>query len=394
MQILEVGTDTTRQREFLMLPVRLYKDNSYWIRPLDKDVEDTFNPDKNKYFKGGACVRWIAVDDQGQTIGRVAAFVNQGTVLKGNDQPTGGMGFFECIEDQATAFALFDTCKKWLQEQGMEAMDGPINFGERDRFWGLLTEGFDKEPLYGMGYHFPYYQTFFEAYGFQTYFNQLTFFLHMYKEKFMERVNMIFFERAERILNNPEFSFKHIDKKQLGQFAEDFRTVYNKAWAKHLGTDDMTPEKAKAIMQRMKPIMDEEMMWFGYRDGEPVAFFIMLPELNQIFKHVNGKLDLIGKIKFLYHKLRKKNYKAFGVIFGVIPEYQGRGVESAMALASTRVAWRPNYQYTELEFNWIGDFNPKMVRFAELLGGVPHKIHTTYRYLFDRTKEFKRHPMI
>jgi hypothetical protein len=394
MQILEVGTNLQRQREFLMLPVRLYKGNPYWIRPLDKDVEDTFNPEKNKNFKYGACIRWIAVDDSGQTVGRVAAFVNQNTVNKGNDQPTGGMGFFECIEDQKTAFALFDACKKWLTERGMEAMDGPINFGERDRFWGVLIHGFDKEPLYGMGYHFPYYQHYFEAYGFQTYFEQMTFFLHMPKDKFMERVNRVFFERAERILAMKNYEFRHIDKKQLDKYAEDFRVVYNKAWAKNLGAEDMTPEKSRGIMQRMKPILDEELMWFGYYDNEPIAFFIMLPELNQIFKHVNGKLDLIGKLKFLYHKLMKTNYKAFGVIFGVIPEFQGRGVESAIALASSKVAWQPNYQYTELEMNWIGDFNPKMIRFVELLGGTPHKLHATYRYLFDRTKEFKRHPVI
>ncbi|MEZ4904069.1 MAG: hypothetical protein R2822_21140 [Spirosomataceae bacterium] len=160
----------------MMLPVRLYQGNPYWIRPLDKDVEDTFNPEKNKSFKNGEAMRWIAVDDTGQTVGRIAAFINQNTVSKGNDQPTGGMGFFECIEDETVAFALFDTCKNWLSEQGMEAMDGPINFGDRDRFWGLLTEGFDKEPLYGMGYHFVYYQDFFEKYGFEIYFNQLTFF--------------------------------------------------------------------------------------------------------------------------------------------------------------------------------------------------------------------------
>ena len=95
MQILEVSNDPQRQREFLMLPVRLYKGNPYWIRPLDKDVEDTFNPEKNKNFKYGVCIRWIAIDDSGQTVGRVAAFINQNTVHKGNDQPTGGMGVWQ-----------------------------------------------------------------------------------------------------------------------------------------------------------------------------------------------------------------------------------------------------------------------------------------------------------
>ncbi|MCU0340320.1 MAG: hypothetical protein MUE30_10570 [Spirosomaceae bacterium] len=395
MQIIEVSDSPKYQKEFLTFPVRLYRDNPCWIRPLDKDVENVFDPNKNKLLKaGGEAVRWMALNDAGEIVGRVAAFINPKTATKGNDQPTGGIGFFECVEDQQVAFALLDRGKEWLKERGMEAMDGPINFGDRDQNWGLLIDGFDKEPLYGMGYHQPYYRAFFENYGFQTYFEQLTFFLHIPQEKFMERVDMTFFERAQRIFEQPGYEFKHINRKQLDQFADDFRTIYNEAWGKHLGTEDISPEKARALLQRMKPILEEELMWFGYYKDRPIAFFIMLPELNQIFKHVNGKMDLVGKLKFLYHKLMKTNQKAFGVIFGVVPRFQKLGVESAIALSFSKVCWIPNYQYKELELNWIGDFNPKMIRFAELLGGTVHKRHATYRYLFDRTKEFKRHPEI
>jgi GNAT superfamily N-acetyltransferase len=394
MQIIEVGNNPKLRKEFIALPVSLYKGNQYWIRPLDKDVEDVFDSEKNKFFKNGECMRWIATDDNGQTVGRVAAFINHTTAIKDNDQPTGGMGFFECIEDQNVAFALFDKCKNWLAERGMEAMDGPINFGERDRFWGLLVEGYDKEPTYGMGYHHRYYADFFTNYGFETYFKQFTYKLPIPQEKVMETIHPAFFERAQRIYANPEFTFKHIEKKHLKKYSEDFREVYNKAWANHLGVGDMTAEKAHALMLRMKPILDEELVWFGYHKGEPVAFFIMLPELNQIFKHVNGKLDLIGKLKFLYHKLMKTNKKVFGVIFGVTPEYQKRGVESAIALSFSKVAWKPNYQYEELELNWIGDFNRKMMKFVELLGTTINKTHITYRYLFDRSKPFERHKMI
>lgn len=395
MQIVEVGNNSQYQKEFLLLPVRLYKENKFWVRPLDKDIENVFDESKNKIFKsGGQAKRWLAIDETGKTIGRVAAFMNPKTILQGNEQPTGGMGFFECIDNEAVAFSLFDTCKEWLKANSIEAMDGPINFGERDHHWGLLIDGFDKEPLYGMGYHFPYYQSFFEHYGFKLYFEQRTFFLHIPEEKFMERVDKKFFERAQRIYAKPNFEFKHITRKEINNFAEDFRIIYNKAWAKNIGAEEMTSDKAQAIMQRMKPILEEDLMWFGYYEGKPIAFFIMLPELNQIFKHVNGKLDWLGKLKFLYHKLLKTNHKAFGVIFGVIPEYQRMGVESAIALSFTKVCWRSNYQYKELELNWIGDFNPKMLRFAEVLGGIVHKRHATYRYLFDRNKEFKRHPII
>src|SRR5699024_6840886 len=164
MQIIEV-TDKRTQKEFLQLPVRLYKHEQNWIRPLDKDIEKVFDPTKNKYFEHGECTRWILVNDQQETIGRVAAFIDRKTANT-FDQPTGGMGFFECINDKEAAFLLFDTCKEWLEARNMEAMDGPINFGDRMNWWGLLVDGF-YEPNYGMFYHFPYYQQLFEAYGFQ-----------------------------------------------------------------------------------------------------------------------------------------------------------------------------------------------------------------------------------
>ncbi|WP_234736102.1 hypothetical protein [Tellurirhabdus bombi] len=394
MKMVEVGENPTYRKEFLQLPVRLYKDDPCWIRPLDKDIEDVFNPQKNKYFKSGECVRWLLLNESGKAIGRVAAFINRETASQNNDQPTGGMGFFECIDDEKAAFLLFDTCREWLRQKGMEAMDGPINFGERDRWWGLLIEGFNKEPTYGMPYTKPYYVGFFDQYGFQEYFRQLTFFLPMPEDEVRAKIHPSVFERSVRTLEDPTYTFRHIEKKHLEKYAEDFRLIYNKAWAKHLGVGDMSVDKSRALMLRMKPILEEELIWFGYHKEEPIAFFIMLPELNQIFKHVNGKLNLIGKLKFLYHKLMKTNRKAFGVIFGIIPEYQGRGIESAIALAFSKVAWQKDYQYKELELNWIGDFNPKMLRFSRMLGGEVHKQHATYRYLFDRTKEFKRHPII
>ena len=124
MQIIEVSDKKTR-RAFLELPVELYKDDKNWIRPLDKDIEKVFDPKENKYFQHGECTRWILVNDRQETIGRVAAFIDRKTAHT-FDQPTGGMGFFECINDQAAAFKLFDTCKTWLEAKQMEAMDGLI----------------------------------------------------------------------------------------------------------------------------------------------------------------------------------------------------------------------------------------------------------------------------
>lgn len=387
MKITEV-VDQRSQNAFINLPVSLYKNDKNWIRPLDKDIENVFDPEENKYFKHGECTRWILLDDQGDTIGRVAAFIDNKTAHT-FDQPTGGMGFFECIDDQEAAFKLFDTCQRWLKERGMEAMDGPINFGDRDRWWGLLTDGF-YEPNYCMPYNFKYYQHFFEAYGFKTYFNQYTYYRKLGEGKLDQRLVNV----AERTFKNPDYHFEHFQKKNTPKYVTDFKKIYNKAWANHEGVDEMSEEQVASIMKTLSPVIEEDLLWFAYHKDEPVAFFLMLPELNQIFKHVNGKLDVWGKIKFLYHKMAGTCNKMFGVAFGVVPEYQSRGVAVAIIIKFYKICWAKDFRYEELEMNWIGDFNPKMMKVAESVGGKIRKTHVTYRKMFDETKEFRRAPVI
>ncbi|MFT4032309.1 MAG: hypothetical protein QM669_07805 [Siphonobacter sp.] len=391
MPLIEVGSDANYQREFLLLPVRLYQNDANWIRPLDQDIESVFDPQKNKMFRHGVCIRWILQDNQGKTIGRVAAFIDHDKAHK-EEQPTGGMGFFECIEDEKAAFTLFDACRKWLTSKGMEAMDGPINFGERDSWWGLMVKGWDFEPTYKMPWTKAYYIDFFENYGFQDYFKQFVYTSPIREAAVAPSVE----EKAQRIYANPEFTFQHIEKKNITKYAEDFRSIYNKAWAQFPGVAAMSNEQANALVKTMKPIVDEQLVWFAYAGNEAVAFFIVIPDLNQVVKHLNGKFGLIQKLKLLYLlKWKKIVTRTCGVIFGVIPAYQGRGVESAIALRF-RQAGRdnPDYQYKTIDMNWVGDFNPKMMRFVSQLGTTVDKSYITYRYLFDRTKEFKRCPRV
>ena len=386
MKVIEVK-DKKYRREFINLPVRLYKNEKYWIRPLDKDIEAFFDPEVNKAFNHGECTRWILQDAQGMTIGRVAAFVNEKTARKDNDQPTGGLGLFECINDQEAANLIFNTCKSWLEEREMEAMDGPINFGERDRWWGCLADGFDIEPNYQCNYNFPYYLELFENYGFQVYFKGFTFIRNTF-DPFHPRI----MQKSEILNKDKDYHFEHMKKRKLLKYGEDFRIVYNKAWANKDGVAEMSSEQAASIMKKMKPIIDEKIIWFAYYKGEPVAFYINLPEVNQIFKYVNGKMDLIGKLKFVYHKLRKTNKKMMGLVFGVAPEHQGKGLDGALVMATAQMVQKDYRRYPILEMNWVQDSNRKMVIVVKQVGAEIGKTHHTYRKLFNETKEFKRLP--
>lgn len=386
MQLIPVHSKKTA-KDFLQVHVLINRSDKNWIRPLDKDIEEVFDPKKNKAFRHGECQRWILADERGQLIGRIAAFVNKKYKNKGDEQPTGGMGFFDCINDQTAANLLLDTAKEWLQARGMEAMDGPINFGERDRWWGLQVEGF-QEPIYGMNYNPPYYQQLLENYGFQPFFQQICFAM-----KVNTRLQDKYYARHAQFAENPDFVAMHLRKKQLTKFATDFCTVYNKAWAKHGGGKELSKEQALLIFQKMKPVMDEKIVWFAYYKDEPIACWLNLPELNQYFKHMNGRFGVWEKLKFLWLKHRGAVKKFTGIVFGVVPEWQGKGIDSYLIVEGARLI-QHQLHYEEFEMQWIGDFNPKMLNIAENLGTYPSRRLTTYRYLFDRSKPFRRHPVL
>ncbi|MBS4058490.1 MAG: hypothetical protein KGZ82_14320 [Bacteroidales bacterium] len=373
------------KKEFLKFPSVLYKYDPKFIRPLDEDVERIFEPQKNKRLRKGEAIRWLLKTKQNKTVGRIAAFVDPDTAHN-NDQPTGGCGFFDCIDDQSAANCLFGAAIDWLKARGMQAVDGPINFGDRDSFWGVLVDGF-HEPLFNMPYNYPYYQRLFETFGFQNYFNQYT-----YKRPISgEGINPVIQEKAGRIALNPDYSFRMISWKNIDQFANDFLEIYNKAWGSIPGTKKISLPHAIALLKKMKPILDTRLVHFGYYKNEPIAFFIMMQDLNQVIKSFNGKLNLIHKALMFYHlKIRKTPNRIVGRIFGIVPEHQGKGVDGALVMAFKQVALTAGFPYTELEMNWIGDFNPSMMKVVENIGGKIYKTHTTYRYLFDRTKPFTR----
>ena len=373
MRITEVK-DKAGRKAFLDTARAIYKNDEIWVCPLDNDVEAIFDPAKNNFHSHGKCTRWILRDDNGQLIGRIAAFINNEKAYN-YEQPTGGTGFFECIDDEKAAFLLFDTAKKWLQDNGMQAMDGPINFGENDTFWGLLVEGFDSAPSYGMNYNPPYYRKFFEDYGFKTLYEQITNHLNTLKP-FPERFRKI----ASWVSRKPGYEFKHLKASQVEKFAADFIEIYNDAWQ---GFENFVPITYATILEsftKMKPLMDEKLILFAYINGEPASFNIILPDANQMLKPLNGKLDLIGKLKFLYYKWKGVS-RLRAIVMGTKQKFQNHGIESALFIKLGEYIL-PMSQYEELELSWVGDFNEKMIAIHSATGAVFAKKHLTMRCLF------------
>lgn len=373
--------------EFIKVAKIIYRDDPVWVCPLDRDIDMIFDPAKNVYYSHGEACRWILKNDSGDLIGRVAAFIDFNTASTW-DQPTGGMGFFECINDRVAAFKLFDVARDWLAERGMEAMDGPINFGETDKYWGLLVDGF-THPSFEVPYNHSYYRDLFEAYGFNTFYTMAGFHLDLEKEP-----SPRFMKIGEWITGKPDYRFKHFRWKEEDKFISDFVEVFNQAWAsfKKENFEPLTTGYIKRTLKKGKIVIDEELIWIAYYKERPVAIYMMYPDVNMILRHLDGRLTLINMIRFLFLKRKKTITRIKGLLFGVIPEYKGLGLESGFMYHVLKVLeGKPHYK--EAEFSWVADYNPPMSKIFYSVGALPAKHYITYRYLFDRDREFKRYPI-
>jgi hypothetical protein len=389
MEIVEVRSKKERE-DFHSFPKRLYKGDPLWVCPLDSMVESVFDPGKNHAFSHGEVIRWLLRDENGKTIGRIAAFIDK-VRSAANRQPTGGLGFFEVIENKNAAFLLFDTAREWLSARGMEAMDGPINFGENDNFWGLLVDGF-MQQAFGMPYNKKYYRDFFEEYGFRVYFEQYSYHRTIRGnnnqiEEFPARMMKI----AEWLSKRPGYSFSHFDVRNSRKYIENICEIYNTTWT-YL-KDDFTPLDPvilEASLLGVKPVLDEELIWFAYYNEKPIGFFILLPDLNQILRHLNGKLNTLNLIRFVYYKFMNEIKRVRAVAGGVVHSHQNTGVESVIFYHLYQVFKRKKW-LKEMELSWVGDYNPKMLAIYEALGAKKAKTHITFRYMINKNLQFLRY---
>jgi hypothetical protein len=371
MQIVSVNSSRSAEA-FIRLPHRMYKKDSNFIPPLDNDIRAVFDPVLNPFFNHGVCTRWILLDGD-TVIGRIAAFINQ---EKARHSGAGGIGFFECIDDQAAANLLFDTAREWLRERGMTAMDGPVNFGENDKFWGLLVEGF-KPPSLGMNYNPPYYVRLFENYGWFKSYDQLTNFLDA-TVPLSERFTKI----SGWVMRKPGYTFRHFSVAERERYFEDFLEIYNDAWSNFDNFTPMNLGTVRETFRQMKPIMDEKIIWFAYYQNEPVAFVLCLPDANQILRHVHGKMGLWGKLKFVYYRRVTTIDRLRIIVMGCKKKYQNHGIESALVRCLQEEVL-PRKTIKGVELAWVGDFNQKMLALHEATGATTDKIHRTYRYTFS-----------
>ncbi|MEM9929611.1 MAG: hypothetical protein AAF840_07320 [Bacteroidota bacterium] len=352
----------------------VYRGNLQYVYPLRGDIEGILT-EKNKAYDGTNLKLWIVLEEGKRPVGRIAAFIDRGRNEE-LDLPVGGLGFFESIEVDEVASLLFDVAEDWLREQGMQAVDGPINFGERDKFWGLLTRGWYR-PIYQETYNPPYYQRMFEDRGYQPHEQCLTM-RGIVAEFPGDRLAGL----AGRVRERYGLYTKQIDKNNLRQGAEDFAEAYNSAFShwpyfKPLTGDDIYP-----TFQQMKPIMDPHLTCLAYdKDDRPIGLAGLIPDINCFMKGVNGQLNWKGLPRFLWRlKFQKQPRNCKGIAFGIVSDYQRMGVYPLMVDAMFQSGNRHTSRtYKYVDMATIRGHNEVMVKTCRQMNTDIHRVHVAYR---------------
>jgi hypothetical protein len=265
----------------------------------------------------------------------------------------------------------------------MQAMDGPINFGENFVNWGLLVDGF-KPQGYGMPYNFPYYRELFENYGFKNYFEQYSFH-DVFSRPYPEAMRKF----GERFWKKPEYSFRHMKMQHAEKYLRELVFMYDRIWSDFM--ENYTPlrfEELYQIFREARSILNEKYIWFAYHNEAPIGFLIVFPDMNQVLRNLrNGRLTPWNILKLLYYK-RRAITRGRLLLSGVIPEFQRTGIVGGLYLKLTDAMKEDGLE--ELELSWVGDYNITVNRMYGQFGATKEKTHITFRYLFDRHAEFSR----
>lgn len=358
-------------KRFVDLPFSIYKDNPYWVAPLRRDVIHTLSPKKNAFFEHGKMQLFLAQDEAGNVIGRIAAIVN-GMHLKKYNDGIGFFGFFESVDQPEVAHALLDAASSWLNARGLTGMRGPANPSLND-VSGLLVEGFDREPSILMPYNPPYYEALFTSYGLERVMTMWAYYLHkkyVHIEKLRRGVEIV--KRR-----TPGLRLRNLDMKRFDEDARAILHIYNDGWGDNWGHVPMTENEFTRLAKDLKQIADPSIVFILEHMGEPVAFSVSLPNLNLALRHVrNGRLFPFGLAQLLARAKFGGIYECRMPLMGVLKKYHGRGFDSIVVLATIENG--PRNGYDACEMSWVLDTNHVLRNSLVSMGGVIDKQYALY----------------
>ncbi len=353
--------------EFIRFPWKVYQGDPNWVPPLLSEMKFIFS-DKNPFFKHAEAAYFLARRN-GDVVGRVAAILERNHINIHNEQ-AGFFGFFECLPDPAIARNLLDSAAAWLRERGIESMRGPMNPSANDEC-GFLLEGFDSPPMIMMTYTPAYYLEYMEQCGLvkaKDLFAYISVIADVSSGRRLERLAASIKERMPGLVVRPA------DMKNFRRELDAVKDIYNSAWSHNWGFVPMTDEEIESMAKRLKPLIVPELLIMVEVDGKPAAFYMAVPDYNQVLKKINGKLGPVEMIKFLWYSRTISDIRV--LTMGVKEEYRKRGIEALLYLESFKAAMRKGYKRAEM--SWVLEDNALMQKGCEFMGGRLYKKYRIY----------------
>ena len=363
-------TNVAETEMFLDVPLKVYENDPNWVQPLRSSIAKQLSPD-NTFFQYGECQQFLAVSEtSGEPLGRVVAAINKRLIEKEN-QPIGLFGYFECVEDFEVAKALLDKAAEWLQERGIKIIRGPIDLSTHNNCL-LLVDGFDSQPLVMMPYNPSYYPEFIEKAGWQKVKDAYAYDFDATKpldDKFERGYKVasksgIKFRKIR--LKNPEFE---ADCRSLYQL---FTTAFTNNWSSTKRTEEEFLETAKDLQQ----LIDPNIFWIAENKGEMIGFFMTLPDYNIALKHVNGKLNWCGIIKFLWYRRQINAARVMAICS--LPEYRRKMVPLALIYLAMQGGTTNKKAYQKAELSWVWEDNMPSRHVIEATGATICKTYRVY----------------
>jgi hypothetical protein len=360
----------TERRAFVDFPWEVYKDDPHWVPPLKDEVHGLIDPKRNPWFGHGRASFWLA-ERNGKVVGRVSAQVDE-LVQQHMGQGIGQWGMFEALDGEAAA-VLIETAEGWLRDEGMTSALGPVSISIWDEP-GLLIEGFDEPPMVMMGHHRPAYREWIEAAGYRKAKDLHTFELDI-------RIDMI--PVIERLIKsgeaNPSIRIRDVDKSKFDQEAAIILDILNDAWSDNWGFVPLTDEEIAYAGKKLKPIIVADLVKIAEVGGEPVAFMITIPDMNEMIRDLDGQLFPFGWAKLLWRLHKVATHRVRVPLMGVRKSLQGGRMASQLAfmlIEYTRRVCVAKYGINVGEFGWVLEDNQGMMSIAQLPGAA---INHTYR---------------
>ena len=351
---------------FIRFPWEIYQSDRYWVPPLVKDQLLKFDP--NHPFRSHSEMIFFLAYRGGKVVGRIVGIIDH-HYIEFHQEKLGFFGFFESIPDAEVAGILLSRVADWLKGHGMEKMAGPMNPSTNDEC-GLLIEGFDSSPCLMMPYNPRTYPSLLEGFGLRK---RMDLYAYLLEEPtfHLTRLDRI----TERLRKRePQLYVRPIQLRRFDEELKIVKEIYNQAWSKNSGFVPMTDEELNLTAKELKPLVVSELILFAYWGKNPIAFSVSLPDYNEVLKHLNGKIGLLGAIKFLYYS--KKIHKIRVMLLGVKHDFQKKGVEGLLYIETFKRGNKKGYHTAEC--SWILEENVLMQHGIEAMGGNRYKTYRIY----------------